>query len=129
MSYPRPWSELQFLQELQATYARIDLLWLENQLAGYLCYWLVAGELHVLNVATAPAFRRQGVARRLLEHVFVQAKATKTELAFLEVRRGNLGVIALYRDFGFHDDCIRRGYYSDGEDALLMSCALDSCEE
>jgi ribosomal-protein-alanine N-acetyltransferase len=123
-SYPRPWSKLQFVQELQADYSRLDLLLFRNDLAGYICYWLTAGEMHILNVATALTFRRKGVARRLLEHVFCQAKAANAELACLEVRAGNSGAIALYRDFGFSDDCIRPAYYSDGEDALLMSCAL-----
>ena len=128
-SYLRPWTELQFQQELDATYSRIDLLLAQGELAGYVCYWLAAGEMHILNVATAPAFRRKGVARRLLGHVFIQAKELNADLACLEVRIGNAGAIALYRDFGFCDDCVRRGYYSDGEDALLMSCALDSREE
>lgn len=128
-SYPRPWTELQFQQELDATYSRVDLLLSQGELAGYICYWLAAGEMHILNVATAPDFRRKGVARRLLEHVFTQARAINADSACLEVRAGNLAAIALYREFGFNDDCIRRGYYGDGEDALLMSCALDFREE
>ncbi len=125
-SYPRPWSEQQFLQELQAAYSRIDLLFLDSDLAGYLCYWLAAGEMNILNVATAPGYRRKGGARKLLEYAFSQAEAMNIELAYLEVRTGNVGAISLYRDFGFNDDCIRRAYYSDGEDALLMNCALKS---
>lgn len=123
-SYPRPWTEQQFLHELQAPYSQLDLLLFETVIAGYICYWLTAAEMHILNVSTAPAFRRRGVARRLLEHAFVQAKETGAELACLEVRAGNHGAITLYRNFGFTDDCIRRRYYSDGEDALLMSCVL-----
>ena len=123
-AYPRPWTEAQFLQELQAAYSRVDLLLSHNELAGYICYWLASGELHILNVVTAPHYHRKGGARRLLEHVFAEAKAIDAESACLEVRTGNAAAIALYRDFGFHDDGIRRTYYSDGEDALLMSCTL-----
>lgn len=125
-SYPRPWSELQFRQELQAVYSRVDLMFLQDELAGYICYWLAAGEMHILNVAVASALRRQRVGHRLLAHVFEQARAVDTESACLEVRTGNIAAIALYRDFGFKDDGIRRAYYSDGEDALLMSCSLPS---
>jgi ribosomal-protein-alanine N-acetyltransferase len=123
-SYPRPWSEQQFLQELQAAYSRIDLLFLDSDLAGYHCYWLAAGEMNILNVTMAPGYRRKGGARKLLKHAFSQAEAMNIESAYLEVRTGNDGAISLYRDFGFNDDCIRPAYYSDGEDALLMSCAL-----
>jgi ribosomal-protein-alanine N-acetyltransferase len=125
-SYPRPWSEQQFLQELQAPYARVDLLLQRNDLAGYVCYWLAADELHILNIATGPDFRRLGIAHKLLEHVFQEAKALDVRSALLEVRSGNIAAISLYRKFGFVDDCIRPAYYSDGEDALLMSCPLGS---
>ncbi len=125
-SYSRPWTEQQFIDELKAEYSRVDLLSLHNELAGYICYWLAAGEMHILNVATAPTFRRQGVARRLLESVFAEAKLKGAEIACLEVRAGNTGAISLYRDFGFQDDGIRRAYYTDGEDALLMSCVIES---
>ena len=65
-----------------------------------------------------------GVARRLLEHIFLQAGEGDAKKACLEVRAGNVSAIDLYRKFGFTDDCIRRAYYSNGEDALLMSCSL-----
>ena len=122
--YPRPWSRQQFLDELAAPHAHLDLLRFDGTLSGYICYWLAAGELHILNVATAPAWRRRGVARHLLQHAMRLANQRQAERALLEVRRGNAAAIALYRAMGFGDDAVRRGYYADGEDALLMSCPL-----
>lgn len=126
LAYPRPWTQGQFLQELQSAYSQIDLLFADGQLTGYLCYWIVAGEMHIVNVATLPAFRRQGVAHRLLDHALCLAQQNNVESACLEVRTGNMGAIALYRSFGFVDDCVRPKFYSDGEAALLMSYPLDS---
>ncbi len=39
---------------------------------------------------------------------------------FLEVRVGNAAAIALYRAFAFEQVTIRKRYYPDGEDALVM---------
>ncbi|WP_020675733.1 ribosomal protein S18-alanine N-acetyltransferase [Geopsychrobacter electrodiphilus] len=125
-SHLQPWTQAQFSQELESIYSRTELLFRGKQLTGYICFWVVAGEMQILNVSTAPAFRRQGVARRLLEYAFDLAKISLAQSAFLEVRISNHGAIALYRALGFVDDCIRPKYYSDGEDALLMSCPLDS---
>jgi ribosomal-protein-alanine N-acetyltransferase len=119
-SYPFPWSGDQFYQELQNPVARIDLLWCGDQLAGYLCSWLIVGELQILNVATAPEFRRQGIARMLLEHAFRTAAEKGLERAWLEVRVSNQAAIDLYEKQGFVADMHRTGYYRDGEDALLM---------
>jgi ribosomal-protein-alanine N-acetyltransferase len=125
-SYSHPWTEQQFRHELQTPHSRVDLLLIDEQIAGYICYWLLVGEMHILNIATAPAYRRTGVAHRLLTHAFIRAQQTQVAEAYLEVRKNNLGAIALYHAFGFIDGDIRRGYYSDGEDALLMHCPLDS---
>jgi ribosomal-protein-alanine N-acetyltransferase len=80
----------------------------------------VAGEVQIQNVATAPAFRRQGVAACLLSHVFEQARGSGFESAWLEVRIGNAPAIALYERFGFTVVGRRTNYYADGEDALVM---------
>lgn len=114
------WSGEIFRAELEKPFARIELLELDGQIAGFLCWWLIAGEMEVQNVATAVAFRRRGVARRLLEYVLQEARSVAAVRALLEVRVGNHGAIKLYRQLGFVDNGIRRHYYPDGEDALLM---------
>ncbi|MDB4470742.1 ribosomal protein S18-alanine N-acetyltransferase [Deltaproteobacteria bacterium] len=119
-SYPHPWTGNQFLQELDNPVATVELIWANEHLAGYICYWLIVGELQILNIATSPQFRRQGVAGRLLEHVFVGSVDRGLDRAWLEVRAGNLAAIALYVQQGFVADTVRTGYYRDGEDALLM---------
>ncbi|WP_303721110.1 ribosomal protein S18-alanine N-acetyltransferase [Malonomonas rubra] len=119
-SYPFPWSADQFRQELNNPVATVELLWHADRLAGYLCYWLIAGELQILNIATSPDSRRQGVAGRLLEHAFASCMEQGLERAWLEVRTGNRAAIELYRKEGFVADTVRSGYYRDGEDALLM---------
>ena len=117
---PHPWSESQFRQEMDLLYAFVDLCWAGEELVGYLCYWLIAGEMQILNVATAPAFQRRGIARMLLRHALDACRARGLDKAYLEVRVGNRAAINLYRSFGFVDDGLRPRYYSDGEDALLM---------
>ncbi|MDT8421109.1 MAG: ribosomal protein S18-alanine N-acetyltransferase [Desulfuromonadales bacterium] len=118
--YRDPWSLAQFRQELELPHASIDLCWADGKLAGYHCYWLVVGEMQVMNLATAPDFQRHGVARKLLGHALETCSLKGLQRAYLEVRIGNLPAISLYRSFGFVDDGLRRHYYADGEDALLM---------
>lgn len=121
LCYPNPWSAELFQRELNNPLAAVDLLWIEGELAGYLCFWLVSGELNILNVAVAPGFRRRGAAAALLRHVIEKSRRQDFERAFLEVRVSNAGAIALYRSFGFKASSIRKRYYSDGEDAMIMT--------
>lgn len=115
-----PWTREHFAEELDKPYAWIDLCWRNGQLAGFLCAWLIAGELQIQNIATAPGFRRQGVAARLLVLALERAEMNGLESAWLEVRVGNAAAIALYQRFGFREVSRRSGYYPDGEDAMVM---------
>jgi ribosomal-protein-alanine N-acetyltransferase len=120
LCYPNPWSAELFKRELDNPLAAVDLLWLEGEIAGYLCSWLVSGELNILNVAVVPAFRRRGAAAALLRHVIGKSRRQDLERSFLEVRVGNAGAIELYSSFGFKPVSIRKRYYPDGEDAVMM---------
>lgn len=94
------------------------------RIVGFLVYWLIHDELHVLDVVTAPEARRRGVARSLMAEGMGAARRAGASRVLLEVRRSNSPAIALYRALGFLQDTVRRGYYPDGEDAILMSLAL-----
>jgi ribosomal-protein-alanine N-acetyltransferase len=120
LCHAHPWSAELFARELANPISSIDLLWFGETQAGFLCSWMVGGELEILNVATTPACRRRGVAAALMRHVFARARRQGLESAFLEVRAGNAGAIDLYRKFGFTVVSRRPRYYADGEDALLM---------
>lgn len=120
LCYQQPWQPEQFLQELDNPLSQVVLLRVDGQLCGYICYWLVVDELQILNVATAPEWQRQGVADRLLRQAIENCQGPGLATAWLEVRVGNLPAIRLYQRHGFIVSGTRRGYYHDGEDALLM---------
>jgi ribosomal-protein-alanine N-acetyltransferase len=97
----------------------------EKDLAGFIVSRLIAGELHVNNVAVRAEFRRQGIAAQLLGAVLSWARGRGAGMALLEVREGNQAAQALYSRCGFRIVGRRRGYYRQPlEDALLMSVVL-----
>ena len=118
--YSHPWSSQQFLQELDNPVAAILVCEIENEIAGYICFWLIAGEMQILNLATSIQHRRHGIAAQLLEQAFRYCLTSELSSAWLEVRSGNLAAIALYQRHGFKINGTRLAYYRDGEDALLM---------
>ncbi len=93
---------------------------------AFMLSWVVADELHILSVATLPPYRRQGLARALLQYAMEFARIRKVRAIFLEVRRSNEVAIRLYRAFGFSAIGIRPRYYADNfEDAIEMILTLD----
>jgi ribosomal-protein-alanine N-acetyltransferase len=123
--YSHPWTAEFFLQELRSPFATVDLYCIEGQVGGYLCSWYLQGELHILNLATAPSFRRRGIAGTLLGRALDQNGRLGLEKAFLEVRVSNETAMTLYRRFGFRTIFRRPAYYPDGEDAFVMELKLE----
>lgn len=122
-AHPHPWSAALLARELETDCSTI-LVCTDpegsGRVAGYVVYWDVLDEVQVLNVAVSPAHRRQGLARRLLEEVEARARARRARLLALEVRSSNQPARALYRAFGYAEAGVRRRYYADGEDAVVM---------
>lgn len=95
-------------------------------LAGYIVGRMGADELHINNVAVREAYRRRGIGRALLELILTEGKRARIPIAFLELRAGNSGALALYEDCGFRITSRRSRYYSDPvEDALVMIIQLE----
>lgn len=89
-----------------------------NTIAGFLVTRTIApGEMEILNIAVAPEFRRQGIARHLISHDTVLVAGT----VYLEVRASNQVARNLYKSIGFQEVASRPGYYSDPpETAIVM---------
>jgi ribosomal-protein-alanine N-acetyltransferase len=123
LSFPTPWARQAFRDELDRPWARLEVLRqvASGTVVGFCNYWLVADELHILNVAVHPNERRRGRAAQLLQHILDEASRSKTRVVSLEVRMSNRAAQALYRKFGFREVGIRPRYYADnGENAVLM---------
>jgi ribosomal-protein-alanine N-acetyltransferase len=79
---------------------------------------------HVVSVAVLPRARRRGVAQALINTAIEGMRSYKAKLCYLEVRVTNDAGINLYKKIGFEVSRTIHGYYSDGEDAYVMSKKL-----
>ncbi|MBI3609056.1 MAG: ribosomal protein S18-alanine N-acetyltransferase [Nitrospirae bacterium] len=120
-SFSNPWTEGMFLAELRENpFAQFLITVRDGAIIGYAGGWLIVDELHLLNLAVHPDFRRRGVADQLVDRLF-RCGGGRITKASLEVRRSNGAAIALYERFGFHSVGVRPRYYMDpSEDALVM---------
>jgi [ribosomal protein S18]-alanine N-acetyltransferase len=127
LSFPVPWDRQAFAEELARPWAKVEILRhrASGRVVAFCNYWLVADEVHILNVAVRPEAQRRGLAGRLLGHIIEQAKRGNARVLSLEVRVSNAAAVGLYRRFGFREVGRRPKYYADnGEDALLMDLEL-----
>ena len=120
--YPRPWSAALFLSELaQRSSRRYTVATIGPMVAGYAGLMLVGDEGHVTTLTVDPPWHRHGIGAALLLDVARAAPPRGARHLTLEVRAGNDGAQALYRQFGFAPVGLRRNYYAEtGEDAIVM---------
>ncbi len=120
---PAPWSPRIFHDCLREGH-HCRVVEVDGGVAAFTIYSLVAGELHLFNIAVAPAQRRRGLARQMLTQVLNEAVASGCRAAWLEVRASNEAAITLYEQLGFIQVGVRKAYYpayAGREDALQFS--------
>ncbi|MGB9841661.1 MAG: GNAT family N-acetyltransferase [Candidatus Bathyarchaeales archaeon] len=79
---------------------------------------------HVVSIAVLPEGRRKGVAQALMTAAMEGMRYYKAKQCYLEVRVTNVAGISLYKKLGFEISRTIEGYYSDGENAYLMTKKL-----
>ena len=95
-----------------------------RNLIGYSGFWQIADEAHISIIAVHPDWRGQGLGELLLLNLLFVACEQQLASVMLEVRRSNTIAQALYLKYAFEIVGERRRYYSNGEDALLMTAVL-----
>lgn len=124
---PRPWSAQEITSILSSAHSFVIAQ--EN---GFLIGRAVAGEAEMLTLAVALPARRQGIGRALVQGFLRRAHENGALVAFLDVAADNAAAIGLYRECGFAQTGLRRGYYHSPNrpavDALVLSCPLSRQE-
>jgi [ribosomal protein S18]-alanine N-acetyltransferase len=116
---PSPWSYKQLADALTLS-APISIIEKQHTVIAMLVWQALIdqAEIHLLN--THPLHRRQGYAKKLLNHLYLSAQQQNMQRILLEVRAGNDIAQQLYLQNGFTNCGKRKNYYSNGEDAVLM---------
>lgn len=125
-----PWSMASFEYEFDGNHFAYYVVaeemcgqgsFVEKKIIGFAGYWHVIDEVHITNIAVDPAYRRCGVAKKMIDHLLAYAVSQRMRTATLEVRVSNTSAITLYEGKGFEIGGRRKEYYVDnGEDAYVM---------
>lgn len=108
-----PWSYDGFLYEVTNPRAVFLLAVQNGEVLGYIGMHHIFDIGYIANVAVKEAYRRQGVAGFLMEHIMAYAKKNKLDSLTLEVRENNLAAQNFYKNYGFAEVGVRKNYYSN----------------
>ncbi len=119
-----PWSRRDF-HECVASDTVFLVVEGADGVAGYVVAHDAGEEGEILNLAVAPARRRLGIGRALVEQVLALLADRGVSEVFLEVRASNAAAQALYGALGFREVGRRSRYYRRPiEDAVVLRAAI-----
>ena len=119
--FSMPWSENAFLEEVRRKDRLFVVAYAEDKPAGYCGLIPSFDEGDITNVAVSPDMRRMGIAEKMLSALMEWGGEMGVSDFTLEVRKSNVGAIALYEKLGFVSEGIRKNFYEKpSEDAVIM---------
>ena len=95
----------------------------KEEIIGYISFSHIF-DIEIESIIVKSSYQRQGIGTLLLKYVFNFSKENKINNVFLEVRKSNLAAISLYKKMGFKIISIRKKYYENTEDALILKRQL-----
>jgi len=130
-SFLIPWSRDVFMREHQIPISRNLVAKMHThqgkEIAGYVIYWVIAGEVQIHKIAVREDLRNSGIATKLIAEMLRLSREEGVLLCRLEVGQLNESARKLYEKFGFVVTEVRKKYYQEsGDDALIMRLDLKS---
>ena len=120
-NFSLPWSEKSFLESMERADTVFLVALMNEEVAGYVGCYCIAGTGEITNVAVKTSQRRKGIGGKLLEKLYEEGALLDTQEFFLEVRESNEAAIGLYLRQGFVKEGIRKKFYEKPvENAVIM---------
>ncbi len=123
-AFDQPWSERMFIPEVEDENAYYLVGVRDDEVICYGGFHKVLDEAHITNIAVRADSRGRGIGTLLMSELISRARLLGVKYMTLEVRDNNENAIKLYKSFGFTVEGIRKRYYNNVRDALIMWTTL-----
>lgn len=100
-------------------YAHYLVLEINGKVKGYIGLW-IDENAEIVNFYVDKKYQGKGFGSMIMDFVIQLCLMSKVKNISLEVRNSNENAKKLYTKFGFINSHLRKDYYSDGEDAIVM---------
>ena len=120
-SFEFPWTEKDFFRCLRGRNCIGMVAEHDEEVVGFMIYELHNNQLHILNFAVRPDFRRRNVGRQMIQKLIGKLSQQRRNRIVLEIRETNLAAQLFFQKLGFRAISVLRDYYEDStEDAYVM---------
>ena len=118
------WNSETLKNELENNNSYYIVAKINNNIVGFAGIKNVLDEADIMNVVTRKTYRNQGIGSIILEKLISYAKQNGIKKLTLEVNEQNISAIHLYKKFNFKEIALRKNYYNNTYNAIIMQLAL-----
>lgn len=114
------WSYNILKQEFENGKSKYFVAKQENEIVGFAGILLIIDQVNIMNIVVKKDKRNFGIGSLLLEEIIRYSKIHNATSITLEVNEKNIPAIKLYKKYGFKQVGLRRKYYNNEDNAILM---------
>lgn len=118
------WNYNVFKQELENENSIYIVAKIEDKIVGFGGIWKSVDDVHITNIVVKKDCRHLGIGAKILDKLINIAKELKFTSITLEVNENNDIAIKLYEKFRFKKLGIRKKYYNNSDNAVIMTLEL-----
>lgn len=119
------WNYNVFKSELENENSKYVVAKLNNEIIGFGGIWFSVDDIHITNIVVKKIYRNQKIGSLILTALIDMCKNQAQKAITLEVNLNNIPAQKLYQKFGFKIVGIRKKYYNNTEDAIIMTKTLN----
>lgn len=115
------WSENILKSEIINENTKYIVAKIDDEIVGFAGVLFSPDVCEIMNIVVKKNKRRQGIGKELLSKLIEIAKKNNFEILTLEVNDKNISAKTLYESFGFENVGLRKKYYNNIDDAIIMN--------
>ncbi len=119
------WNYNLFKSELENKNSMYIVAKFNNQIVGFAGIWFSVDDIHITNIVVKKNCRNQKIGSLMLNNLIELCENRTQKSITLEVNSNNIPAQKLYQKFGFKNVGIRKKYYNNTEDAIIMTKTLN----
>lgn len=114
------WSPSILKQELLCDNSYFIVAKNKSEIIGFAGFKALLDTADLMNIVVKKSYRNQGVGSLLLNNLIDLFHSFSLKTIYLEVNENNFPAIRLYQKFGFKKIDVRKNYYPNEQNAIIM---------
>lgn len=119
------WSTTTLKEELENENSTYIVAKKADEIVGFAGIWKSVDDVHITDIVVKKNYRKNGIGSLLLKELISLTKKLNYKELTLEVNAKNEIAKKLYLKYGFKELGIRKNYYKNTDDAIIMTLYID----